>query len=69
MKNQYDEEKSREYSLEYLKKEETNLRKTVEIVCDHCGKHLGISFEYDLEGSRFVCDDCYKEISNKDLIN
>lgn len=31
------------------------------LVCEICEKHLCYCFESDLNGSLFICDECYKK--------
>ena len=61
MKNQYYEDEPRLRTIDNIKKDFEG-KEPIEIVCDHCGKHLCMAVDFDLEGSYFACDECYKLI-------
>ena len=74
MKNQYGETKPRLYSFKDIKEFIADSltderREVIEIVCDHCGNHLCMAVDFDLEGSFFLCDICYKEMNEQGVVS
>ena len=61
MLNQYHSKEPRDYAVEWGKKD-FKKRPVREVVCEYCGKHICYAAEYDLEGTKFACDDCFAKI-------
>lgn len=62
-----DEKTERKEIEECEKRKIEKIRQAEKLDCDICGKHIAYCYDMDLNGSLFICDDCYNKNNEKTI--